>query len=273
MVKPVPEGRYLELSNGQRIHYHDQGSGSVLIFLHGSGFGANGWSSYKYNLTAFVTAGYRCILIDTPGFGYSDPSESGYSLNTIAESIYEFVVLSKISEATFIGNSHGGAVAMQFALNYPDRVRYMILLAPAGLENSDVYARMEGIRRTVRLAFRKQDISKSDLRSVLQLQLSDPELLNEETLNERYEMIKVQSIGNIRELKIQNLSDRLTELKCPILLFWGRSDKYCPQSGLNTMIKACDNIQNVLLEDCGHWIMIEQSDLFNQISIDFIANH
>src|SRR3546814_3732399 len=64
MNKPVPEGRYATLPNGYRIHYLDEGQGPVVVFLHGSGSGACGYSNFKGNYPALVKAGYRVILPD-----------------------------------------------------------------------------------------------------------------------------------------------------------------------------------------------------------------
>src|SRR5689334_12621300 len=79
----VPEGKYVTLpEGGYRIHYHDQGSGPVVVFLHGSGNGASGYSNFKGNYPALVKAGYRVIVPDLIGFGYSDkPADVEYPLS------------------------------------------------------------------------------------------------------------------------------------------------------------------------------------------------
>ncbi len=63
----LPEGNYVTCANGCRIHYLDEGCGDVVIFLHGSGPGASGYSNFKKNFPAFVEAGYRCLVIDLIG--------------------------------------------------------------------------------------------------------------------------------------------------------------------------------------------------------------
>ena len=71
-IRPVPEGRYVTLANGHRIHLLDQGQGPVVVFLHGSGNGACGYSNFKHNYPEVVKAGCRAVLPDLIGFGYSD---------------------------------------------------------------------------------------------------------------------------------------------------------------------------------------------------------
>src|SRR3546814_21149732 len=81
MNKPVPEGRYATLPNDYRIHYLDEGQGTVVVFLHGSDSGACGYSNFKGNYPALVKSGYRVILPDLIGYGYSDnPDNVQYPL-------------------------------------------------------------------------------------------------------------------------------------------------------------------------------------------------
>ncbi|NBT92832.1 MAG: 3-oxoacyl-ACP reductase, partial [Betaproteobacteria bacterium] len=64
----IPEGHYVDIAPvagaAQRVHYHDQGSGEVVIFLHGAGGGASGYSNFKGNYPAFAAAGFRTIVPD-----------------------------------------------------------------------------------------------------------------------------------------------------------------------------------------------------------------
>src|SRR5690348_16261070 len=89
-TKPVPEGHYAALPNGQRIHYLDQGpkNGPVVVFLHGSGNGACGYSNFNGNYPVLAEKGYRTIVPDLIGFGYSDkPTDVEYPLSFFVECV------------------------------------------------------------------------------------------------------------------------------------------------------------------------------------------
>ncbi|MGB5547368.1 MAG: alpha/beta fold hydrolase, partial [Polyangiales bacterium] len=88
VVEAVPEGKYAEVGKGITMHYHEVGSGErgVVLFVHGSGPGASGWSNFKGNYPFLAEQGYRTIVPDTMGYGYSTKPEDGaFSLDDVAE--------------------------------------------------------------------------------------------------------------------------------------------------------------------------------------------
>ena len=67
--------KFIDVKEGEingSIHVNDAGTGEeVVVMFHGSGPGASGWSNFHRNVDAFVNAGYRVLLIDSPGFNKS----------------------------------------------------------------------------------------------------------------------------------------------------------------------------------------------------------
>ena len=89
---PIPLDQFAELDNGLRLHYLDVGSGPVVVWLHGSGPGASGYSNFKGNYPAFVDAGFRNIVLDLPGFGRSDkPADAHYDLDFFVSNLNAFL--------------------------------------------------------------------------------------------------------------------------------------------------------------------------------------
>ncbi len=69
----APEGKYVEVHNGLRLHYHEAGDehAETVILLHGGGPGASAWSNFGRNLPVFAGR-FRTLMVDQPGFGRSD---------------------------------------------------------------------------------------------------------------------------------------------------------------------------------------------------------
>jgi 4,5:9,10-diseco-3-hydroxy-5,9,17-trioxoandrosta-1(10),2-diene-4-oate hydrolase len=269
--QPVPEGQYVTLKNGYRIHTQDQGQGPVLVFLHGSGNGASGYSNFKGNFPYFAEHGFRALAPDSLGFGYSDkPTDVDYTLDLHVEAYRRFLDALGIERASLVGNSHGGAVAIAFALKYPARVQRLVLMAPGGLEETAVYMEMPGIKAMIKSVFSKEGPSREGMRAIFELQLFDRTLITDQIIEERYDIAKDQPKHVMSTQRVTNLATRLKELTCPVFGLWGMNDQFCPPSGARTLAEQCSTSRVLLLNKCGHWVMVEHRDLFNRLCVDFL---
>ncbi|MGH8383482.1 alpha/beta fold hydrolase [Pseudomonas sp.] len=266
------QGHVVTLPDGLQLHYQDVGTGEAVVFIHGSGPGASGHSNFKQNYPVFAAAGYRVIVPDLPGYGGSSKPQSTYSLDFFVNALSGLLDALDIQRCVLVGNSLGGAVAIKLALDQPQRVRRLVLMAPGGLmEKEQYYLQMEGIQKMA-AAFANGELNDAaGMRRLLSLQLFDPSLISDETVAERVAVVSQQPTCVLSSMQVPNLASRLGELQCPILGFWGMNDKFCPASGAQTMLAACKRIRFVLLSECGHWVMVEHRELFNRDCLAFLA--
>ena len=120
----LQEGNYADCANGYRIHYLDEGEGEAVVFLHGSGPGASGYSNFKGNIPSLTEAGYRCIVPDLVGYGFSHkPDDVEYPLSFFVECINQTLDQIGVTSCVIIGNSLGGpAVVPRHRLAFRIRV-------------------------------------------------------------------------------------------------------------------------------------------------------
>ena len=143
----IPEGQYIDVQDGFRFHYYDEGAGEVVVMLHGSGTGASGHTNFKNNFIALKNAGFRVILPDLPGYGFSSkPDNVVYSMDYFNQKIIELLDALDIQKFSLIGNSLGGALSIGLGLNHAERVQKLILTAPGGVEDREIYNEMPGIK-------------------------------------------------------------------------------------------------------------------------------
>lgn len=268
----VPQGTFVEIGDGLRMHFHEAGRGEALVFLHGSGPGASGWSNFKKNFPFFAERGHRAIVVDSLGFGWSSkPDEGDYTLDRVAGAVDQLLVQLGVESCAVIGNSHGGAVAIQLALSRPERIKKLVLMAPGGLEVREAYMQMAGIRAMVKVFLGPAGVTREGMRQVFGLQLFDPGQLEEQTLDERLEIAALQPRRVMSTLQVPHLAPRLPELACPVLGWWGIDDQFCPPSGATTLARECKDARVVTLSRCGHWVMVEHRELFNRWTLEFLA--
>jgi 4,5:9,10-diseco-3-hydroxy-5,9,17-trioxoandrosta-1(10),2-diene-4-oate hydrolase len=143
-------------------------------------------------------------------------------------------------------------------------------MAPGGLEERETYMKMEGIRTMVKVFLAPEGITRDGMRRVFGLQLFDPNALTEEILDERCAIAPLQPKRVLTSMQVPNLVPDLAELRAPVFAFWGVNDKFCPMSGAVTIANHCKGARVLLLNGCGHWVMVEHTAVFNRASIEFL---
>jgi 4,5:9,10-diseco-3-hydroxy-5,9,17-trioxoandrosta-1(10),2-diene-4-oate hydrolase len=128
---------------------------------------------------------------------------------------------------------------------------------------------MEGIKAMIRVLY-KEGISRETMRKVFRLQLHDESKITEEVIEERYQVAITQHKDNIARIQVSNQEERLSEIRCPVLCFWGANDKFCPPSGAAKIAASCANSRTMLIGSCGHWVMVECQKLFNDLTLKFL---
>lgn len=268
-----PEGRFVDVGDGLSLHLHDLGSGPAVVFLHGSGPGASGWSNFAANAAPLVAAGYRCLLVDSLGYGRSSkPTDRPYTLPFMAGAALAALDVLGIATATWVGNSQGGAQALWIALERPERVDRLVLMAPGGLEDRETYLAQRGIRSMMRCIYGPEGITVEGMRIVFERQVHDPSLLPPGVVETRTVVALTQPRHVFASMEVPDQSGRLGEVACPTLALWGMDDVFCPPSGALKIATRVPNARVVLLTRCGHWVMVEHREVFDRLLLDFLEH-
>lgn len=268
-----PEGRYVHCPNGQTLHYLEQGEGAAVVFLHGSGPGASGYSNFKGNYPYFAEAGYRALVIDLVGFGYSaKPTDVDYTLAFFVECVKQTLDKAGVDRCAVVGNSLGGAVAVGLALSHPELVEKLILLAPGGMSPGEEYLHMPGMQKMFEVYAAPGPVDAAAMHELFAFGLVyDPSHITPALVAERLHVMALMNSHVMATLNIPYLPDQLHGLQCPSLVFWGASERMMPESGILAMASHCPRMKLVLLSECGHWVMVEYEALFNRESLRFLA--
>ncbi len=261
-----------------QLHYNEAGSGDeVVVLLHGSGPGASAWSNFNRNVEPLVAAGYRVILMDSPGWSKSDAIVSKASRSELnANALKGLLNVLGIEKAHLIGNSMGGHSAVAFALANPHRAGKLVLMGGGtGGPSSFAPTPTEGIK-LIGALYRAPTLE--NLKRMMQVFVYDSSQLTDALMQGRLEnMLKrtdhlenfVRSVeANPRQFP--DVSHRLHELTHQTLLIWGRDDRFVP---LDTGLRLLAGLQNAELHvfsRCGHWAQWEHAEKFNRMVLDFL---
>lgn len=124
-----PRGQTVDVE-GHSVHYIQAGPGDAqtVLFIHGASANAN---EFSWTLSPRLDERFNLIMADRPGHGYSARPEDGAQLGVQARQMAGLLrTVSDGSPVVVVGHSFGGAVALRLALDYPELVAGMVLLAP-----------------------------------------------------------------------------------------------------------------------------------------------
>jgi len=143
-----PCGRFVEVE-GARIHYLDEGAGPPLVLIHGLG---GQMHNFAHSLLDRLKCNHRVIILDRPGSGYSTrPRRGSAALAVQARTIAGFIEELGLERPLVVGHSLGGAIALALALDHPQKVGGLALLAPATQPGKGVPPLFRGLHVRSRL--------------------------------------------------------------------------------------------------------------------------
>jgi pimeloyl-ACP methyl ester carboxylesterase len=118
------------------LAFDDRGDGEPLVLLHGLATTRLIWR----RVLPLLEDGRRLLAVDVPGFGESPPAGPGFELDSVAASIDDGLAAAGVGDYDLVGHSMGGALAVALAALRPERVRRLVLCAPAGLAPAPSWA-------------------------------------------------------------------------------------------------------------------------------------
>lgn len=279
----MPE-RLIEVE-GCVTHIAEAGKGSPVVLLHGFADTADCWR----RVTPALLQRHRVVAVDIPPFGRSgrprlrDKTEL---IDFYPEFFPALFAKLGLRDATFVGHSLGGAIALSLALEQPRLVDRLVLIAPAGLGDrapwwwqaiAGRYVNWPAILRLPNpLAGRA---IKGALRGFLQERLvHDPRRLGEVIehfvglYGGRRELERLMSAGrSLIPGYDGTLILRAGELRQPVTVIWGEQDRLAPVRHAEAFEAAVPHARIELLERCGHYPQIELPARVNAVIEEFLA--
>ncbi|WP_237860678.1 alpha/beta fold hydrolase [Pseudomonas sp. PGPR81] len=282
-ISEAASSRFAHIREGEldlQVHYNDLGEGAeTVVMLHGSGPGASGWANFNRNIEPLLTAGYRVVLMDCPGWSKSDPivcRGSRSDLNATAlKGLLDVLGLERVH---ILGNSMGGHSAVAFTLGYPERVGKLVLMG-GGTGGASPFVPMptEGIK-LINGLYREPTID--NLKKMMNVFVYDPSDLTEalfqtrldNMLNRRDHLENFVASLAANPKQFPDFSARLAEIKAKTLVIWGRNDRFVPMDVGLRLIAGIANSELHVFNNCGHWAQWEHADTFNRLVLDFLQH-
>lgn len=273
MTTPDPEIANRIAAAGIETNYHDRGWGPAVLLIHGSGPGVSAWANWRLTIPA-LSESYRVIAPDMVGFGFSDrPEGVAYGKPTWTAQAIGLLDALGIDKAHVVGNSFGGAIALDLAIRHPDRIGRLALMGSVGVD----FPITPGLD-----AVWGYEPSIESMRKLLDIFAYDRSLVNDELAELRYRAsIRPgfhESFSSMfpapRQRWVGALASSERDIRAiphETLIVHGRDDRVIPLSNSLTLLEWIERAQLHVFGRCGHWVQIEHAAQFARLLDGFFG--
>ena len=263
--------------------------GQPILFIHGTA----AWSGlWRETMTPLAEAGYRCIAIDIPPFGFSErPSTPSYDNASQAKRIVALMDELNIESAILFGHSFGGGATMETALMIPDRIDALILLDVGALnlnlqpgpDNSrptavELFLGTPAIRNPILATTATNPLFTKTLISSMVL---DPADASQDKIQILQEPLVLQGATNTlgdwlksvlgpQQVSLTTHPANYLSLTMPALIVWGDSDKVIPLKEGEYLQSIMPNAELVVMKGVNHIPHLEDLDALMEIVLGFL---
>ena len=270
-----------------RIRYIEEGQGYPVVLLHGASLGSSA-DVFIRNLRPLAKGGFRVIAFDQPGFGLSDvrPDHSGAFRRKFIPKFIDALSLGKVA---LIAHSQAGGTAVQLALQEPERYSHVAALGTGSLlpplpEKSQTGDRQAAVQQRLERRMAAAEPTIDETRKLLEANLFHHELITPDELALRHS----HSIGRNFETFVarneeaeaakakpkQNsgpeLWERLTELKMPLLMIYGKNDRGNAFERATLLQEKCPQISMNIVDGCKHLVPWDAADELHRLAVPFL---
>jgi pimeloyl-ACP methyl ester carboxylesterase len=275
---PSPS-RFIDVK-GMEVHFRDE-VGSCdslpLVLLHGTGASLHTWDGWVKS----IGKKHRIIRLDLPAYGLTGANPEGdYSMDFYVDFLHEFLKKMYVEKCVLAGNSFGGAIAWNYALQHPDIVKKLILIDAAGFPSKNS-------EKPLAFALANLPIISQLFKFVTPRIIVEKSLLNvygdktkvSDSLVDRYFELSLHE-GNRKAFfdrmnakpspsRIQSLNT----LQIPVLIMWGEVDKLIPLENAYKFQEALANDTLVIFKGIGHVPMEEEPVSTARVAEVFLENY
>lgn len=278
------QDKFIEV-DGLKLRYIEAGSGPSVLFLHGASLGSSA-DVFVRNLGPFAKAGFRAVAFDIPGFGLSEkPAQQ--SVAQQRNSIAKFIDAAGLGKTALIAHSRSGNFAVQLALAEPSRYSHVIVLGTGPLlppQSDAQVGRYEAIQARVDRDMAEKEPTLEDARKLLQADTFNHALISDEDVAMRHSRMIGRNFIAHQERQNQEASaaggaatakplwERLTELKMPLLMIYGREDRSHAAERAELLKKLKPEINLHIVNGCKHMVHWDAFDDLLRLAVPFLKS-
>jgi len=271
--------------DGLKVRYIEAGSGPSVLFLHGASLGSSA-DVFVRNLGPFAQAGFRAVAFDLPGFGLSDIPDK-QSTAQQRNSVPKFIDAAGLGKTALIAHSRSGGFAVQLALEEPSRYSHVIILGTGSLlppQTEEQVGKYEAVQARVDREMAQKEPTVEDARKLLQADTFNHALISDEDVALRHRSMIGRNFKAHQDRQNQEapaggaakpskpLWQRITELKMPLLMIFGREDRAHAGERAELLKRMHPEINLHIVNGCKHMVHWDAFDDLMRRGVPFLKS-
>jgi 3-oxoadipate enol-lactonase len=254
-------------NQGARIYWDQQGEGAPLLLIMGLGWTSHMW----YRSRPVLSTQFRTIALDNRGVGQSDVPPGPYSIALLAADAAAVLDAAGVERAHICGMSMGGMIAQEFALQYPHRVRSLILGCTAHGGPNAVQAERDVIQLLLAPRGNPEEMAKAINPYIYDADTTDER--KEEDLAVRRPWFPTTEgyLAQLQGIMAWEAYSRLPQIAAPTLVIHGETDRLVPPENGRRIAARIPNAKLVMIPHASHIFPTDQQEVTHRAMLDFLA--
>jgi pimeloyl-ACP methyl ester carboxylesterase len=253
-------------NQGTKIYWDEQGHGAPILLIMGLGYSSILW----HRARPVLAEHFRTIALDNRGVGLSDAPPGPYPIATMAADAAAVLDAAGIARAHIFGISMGGMIAQEFALQYPERTRSLIL----GCTSAGGPLAVRAERKVADVLFAR-GMTWAEAREAALAYIYDaatPREKVEEDVRLRQQCLPAPEayMAQLQGILAWEGYSRIDRIKAPTLVIHGNSDQLIPPGNARLIAERIPGAKLVMLDHASHLFLTDQTEAANKAILDFL---
>jgi pimeloyl-ACP methyl ester carboxylesterase len=252
---------------GARIYWDEEGSGAPLLLIMGLGWSSHAWHRSR----PLLSEKYRTITLDNRGVGRSEAPAGPYSMAQMAADAAAVLNAARVNAAHIFGVSMGGMIAQEFALQFPKKVRSLILGCTAAGGPEAVRAEQDALQVLMTRGQDPDTFAKA-IRPFIYDGGTSAQLIEEDTaLRRKWYPPADPYFAQLQAIMAWDAYGRLAQISAPTLVIHGENDRLVPPENARLIASRIPGAKLTIIPGASHIFTTDQPDAAHGAILEFLT--